>query len=302
MPKSIEKVEFTVFEYGNKLADFNAKYKDSREPFEEIDWVDYFLGLAYAVSRRSKDAQTKHGCIITDIDHNILGTGYNSFAKKLPDNILPNLRPAKYPFFSLHSEVNAISRCTVSPLRLPDGGVAYITGRPCFSCLQLLWNNNIKTIYCVNSYGWSKDAEEKENFEFFVAATGINIWDVEPDLDWLDEVKPKKPLRVEAKIDAPAADKFYEKLEEAAQKLSSVTESSFDDCVRQINVACGDNSGKPYIFSPKMIDSWEKEMNDKAWESFLDVVNYGNKPDGTKFWNVRDKGGRFAKKGAKPCA
>ena len=53
------------------------------------NWQEYFIGLAHAVSMRSHDTQTQHGCVITDHNNRILGVGYNGFAKGLDDNVLP---------------------------------------------------------------------------------------------------------------------------------------------------------------------------------------------------------------------
>ena len=39
------------------------------------DWNNYFLGIAKVVAQRSHDQHTKHGCVITDAEHRILGVG-----------------------------------------------------------------------------------------------------------------------------------------------------------------------------------------------------------------------------------
>jgi deoxycytidylate deaminase len=62
---------------------FVEKYKDKVQDVEIPSWEEYFLNIAKAVSTRSKDAQTKHGCVITDKRHHILGTGFNSFPREV---------------------------------------------------------------------------------------------------------------------------------------------------------------------------------------------------------------------------
>ena len=71
------------------------------------NWNDYFLGLAFIASSRSRDQETKHGTVIVDNNNIVLGTGYNSFIRGINDQSLPALRPNKYPFM-IHSELNAI--------------------------------------------------------------------------------------------------------------------------------------------------------------------------------------------------
>jgi dCMP deaminase len=115
----------------------DGKHVDVERP----NWDLYYLDMAFEVSQRSLDAQTKHGCIITNPKHQPLGFGYNSFVRDIDDSVLPNVRPDKYPFM-IHSELNAIFNCT-SP---PTDGIAYITGPPCPHCLQCLWQAGIKEI------------------------------------------------------------------------------------------------------------------------------------------------------------
>ena len=50
------------------------------------EWDDYFLGIAQVVAQRSHDAQTQHGCVITDANHRIIGVGYNGFPRGMDDS------------------------------------------------------------------------------------------------------------------------------------------------------------------------------------------------------------------------
>ena len=124
----------------------NAKKKydsweNSREAVDRPTWDEYYIHLAFEVSQRSIDAQTKCGCVITDRQHRPLGFGYNSFVTGINDKVLPNLRPDKYDFM-IHSELNALFNCSQPPVN----GIAYITGPPCKHCLQCLWQAGIREI------------------------------------------------------------------------------------------------------------------------------------------------------------
>jgi len=147
-------------------------------------WTDYFLGLAKVVAERSHDIHTKHGCIITDQSHRILGVGYNGFPKGLKDSELPTSRPEKY-YWMVHSERNALSNCIVRP----DNGIAYVTGQCCNDCTIALWQEGISTIYMIDDHGTHLfDQEAQKRFDTFVEMSGIKIFKIDPDLSWLRQL------------------------------------------------------------------------------------------------------------------
>lgn len=145
------------------------------------DWTDYFLGLARVVSQRSHDIQTQHGCIITDTNNRILGTGYNNFPRGLPDHLLPNTRPDKYPWM-IHAERNALSNCIIRP----ENGVAYVTGQCCNDCIMALWQEGVRKVVMSDSHGTHKfDEKQQKIFDRFIELSGLEIQKVKPDLTWL---------------------------------------------------------------------------------------------------------------------
>ncbi len=155
------------------------------------NWNDFLLGLARVVSRRSPDSQTKHGCVLADDNHRVLGVGYNGFPRGMKDVGLPTTRPDKYSWMD-HSEENAVANCVLRP----EGATAYITGKSCFSCLKELWRNGVKKVVQVAGYGWAKDEEESKLRERLIQETGMIVEDLTPDLSWLvDMVLEDKELR-----------------------------------------------------------------------------------------------------------
>lgn len=174
-----------VHKHVNKIKqDFNEEYfeflctkiyehnQDCIEVVDIPDWHTYFLQIALVVSSRSKDAQSKHGCVITTKQHRIIGTGYNSFVSGMPDSVLANKRPKKYKNM-LHSEENAISNCVISPHTFTEGCIAYITGKPCYHCLMCLAQNNINEIYVLDRHGWIFDNDEIEDCNLLIQAKKI---------------------------------------------------------------------------------------------------------------------------------
>jgi dCMP deaminase len=183
-----------------RIAELNAT-ASGRRP----NWDDYFMGLSFLVSRRSRDPNTKHGCVITDRYHHILGTGYNSWPKGMRDWTVPTSRPdpdkpdepSKYDYVEgTHSEKNAIANCMVSPHMLPLGATAYVTGKPCNSCLGLMVNANITRIYYAKRKGTQLESVRTDKvFAHIVADTRITVREVVPDLTWLFDQELMDELR-----------------------------------------------------------------------------------------------------------
>jgi len=147
-------------------------------------WNNYFLGLAKAVSKRSHDIHTQHGCIITDRSNRILGVGYNGFPRGMDDSQLPTSRPEKYPWM-IHAERNALSNCVVRP----DDGIAYVTGQSCNDCIMALWQEGITKVVMSDQHGTHLfDDEAKKRFDLFAQMSGIEIEKIQPDLSWLDSL------------------------------------------------------------------------------------------------------------------
>lgn len=147
-------------------------------------WTDYFLGLAKVISQRSHDIHTKHGCVITDSNHRILGVGYNGFPKGLNDDELPTSRPEKY-FWMTHSERNALANCIIRP----ENGIAYVTGQCCNDCIMALWQEGVSSVIMTKDHGTHLfDENAQKRFDTFIQMSGMNIQYIEPDLSWLKQL------------------------------------------------------------------------------------------------------------------
>jgi len=122
-----------------KLSQYDKSVYDNRP-----DWDTYFLNIAYEVAKRSPDGQTKHGSVLVSQTNEIIATGYNGTIRNIEDNILPNLRNSKYPFF-IHSEINLLLSCARQGKPTLNTKI-YITGEPCLHCYQCLWQAGIVEI------------------------------------------------------------------------------------------------------------------------------------------------------------
>jgi dCMP deaminase len=148
------------------------------------DWDNYFLGLAFIISARSRDVHTQHGAIITDGKNRIIGTGYNSFIEGANDTDFPTTRPEKYAFM-IHSEENAILNCTVPP-RSCAYPTLYVTGQPCNNCFQRIIQSGIKRIVAAKRKGTQLENEEsKRIFDLLRKNSEIVIDYLDIDLNWI---------------------------------------------------------------------------------------------------------------------
>jgi dCMP deaminase len=129
-------------------------------------WEEYFLTICRGISQRSKDEDTKLGCVIADERHRIVSTGYNSLPAGVDDNYWPTNREAylfyiddigivednqdipkgaekitKYDVMA-HAEINAL----VSAARSLVGCTLYCTYLPCCECAKAIITAGIKSI------------------------------------------------------------------------------------------------------------------------------------------------------------
>jgi dCMP deaminase len=152
----------------------------ARPPWEEI-----YLAMAFVMSRRSHDDETRHGCIIADREHRVLGAGFNGFPRGLRDAELPARRPEKYAWM-VHSERNAVSNCTLRP----DGATAYVTGEPCNDCLMHLWQNGVRRVVYARRHGsYLIDGAARRVRETFLEMSGMAFESYEPQPEWLAMTK-----------------------------------------------------------------------------------------------------------------
>ena len=100
-----------------------------------MNWDEYFLEMAEAVSKKSKDRSTKIGCVIVGPDREIRSTGYNSFIRGIDDEKPErHERPEKY-LWTEHAERNAIYNAARvgTPLK---GCSLYCLALPCMDCAR----------------------------------------------------------------------------------------------------------------------------------------------------------------------
>ena len=100
-----------------------------------------YLDLAFMASAKSPDPHTRHGWVLVGSSGRVLSQACNSSLRGLDPDVASWNRPEKY-LWVLHAEENAIIKAE----RSLKGATAYVTGKPCLSCLKNLVQAGITTI------------------------------------------------------------------------------------------------------------------------------------------------------------
>lgn len=156
---------------GPAIAKLKEWKTNSRQEKKTEDWDTVFLKQAFEWAKKSHDAQTGCGAVLVTKDHRIISTGYNGFVRNIEDNILPNLRPEKYPWM-IHAEHNAILDCAYQG-KSAKGATMYVTSKPCLNCYQFMYQAGVSEIvYSDNDAIMTKtDSEYETNVEVFLWLT-----------------------------------------------------------------------------------------------------------------------------------
>ena len=116
-----------------------------------INWDEYFMGLAFLSAYRSKDPNTKVGACIADSNHKVVSIGYNGMPRGVNDDDLSWNKgeglDSKY-LYVCHAEFNAILN-TRDGASL-NGCTLYVTLFPCNECAKAIIQTGIKEIVYLN--------------------------------------------------------------------------------------------------------------------------------------------------------
>lgn len=150
-----------------------------------ISWSEYFMGIAFISSLRSKDPRTQVGACIVDTENHILSTGYNGAPLNLNDDDLPwnslgeengDIMNIKNTFVC-HAEANAIDNYNGNKEKLNNSTI-YVTLFPCVECAKRIIQNKIKKVIFLKQYS-SLEQITAANYLFEKANVEVEKFDVE---------------------------------------------------------------------------------------------------------------------------
>jgi dCMP deaminase len=120
-----------------------------------LNWDEYFMLQAMMASFKSKDPNTKVGCVFVDDNNHQLSMGYNGQIAGIDESKIPwgNIKSVpldqqKYAYV-VHSEANAIlhAKADLAASR------CYVTLFPCHECAKMIATVRVKeVIYLSNKY------------------------------------------------------------------------------------------------------------------------------------------------------
>ena len=148
-------------------------------------WKEYYLDIAKAVAKKSKDPSSKVGSVIVDQENRIVSQGYNGFIAGCDESKMTWDRPMKYNLV-IHSEINSILHAR----RDLKNCEMVVTDMPCDNCLKTALQAGIRTIY----YGRPdimrdrSTPEQKEAIKRLIEATGAKVINAENGKDCLEEL------------------------------------------------------------------------------------------------------------------
>ncbi|MDR4467534.1 MAG: deaminase [Nitrospira sp.] len=121
------------------------------------EWQSYFLGIAKAVSEKSKDPKCHVGAVIVSPDRLVVATGFNGLARGIYDapELLHDV-DEKLKWIC-HAETNAILNGGRTGVSLKEGQI-FVTKFPCFICCNLIVQSGITTICTDDHKFWDEDA------------------------------------------------------------------------------------------------------------------------------------------------
>jgi dCMP deaminase len=139
-------------------------------------WHRYFMDMAHKAASRSKDPNTKVGCIVTSQDKVVVASGYNGIPQGVKDLPERMERPAKY-LWTAHAEENAVALAARVGASLRDGS-AYVTHHPCSRCARTLIQAGIKVVYVDRGVTNMPKEEFDVALQMFIEA-GVYIVDMQ---------------------------------------------------------------------------------------------------------------------------
>ncbi|HXH32496.1 MAG TPA: dCMP deaminase family protein [Bacteriovoracaceae bacterium] len=134
-----------------------------------LNWDEYFMLQAMMASFKSKDPNTKVGCVFVDDNNHQLSMGYNGQIAGIDEAKLPwgNVKSVpidlqKYAYV-VHSEANAILHAKASL----NHSRCYVTLFPCHECAKMIATVKVKeVIFLSDKYAESVESQvAKKIFE-----------------------------------------------------------------------------------------------------------------------------------------
>ena len=132
----------------------------SGKRLDVISWDEFFMSVAIAAQRRSKDPNTQVGACIASTNHRILSVGYNGTPSALNDDFFP-WGTSDDPLQDKHNYVcmPRPTPCSTTVARSrTSSSTVYVTLFPCHDCAKILAQVGVgEVVYLDNKYADTDD-------------------------------------------------------------------------------------------------------------------------------------------------
>ena len=150
-----------TFVYCMAPPDPTADVITTKDPQYIDRWEEYWMAMAFAAARKSKDPRCRVGAVIVR-ENIVLSTGFNGFARQVFDN--PELLGDADEKLRLicHAEQNAILNAARLGVAL-EGATIYVTKFPCLACCNAIIQSGIREIYTHDTKFWDDDPADGDH-------------------------------------------------------------------------------------------------------------------------------------------
>lgn len=131
---------------------------------KRLSWDEYFINLAFLISKRSACDRLHVGCVLVK-NSRVISSGYNGF---LPKASHKSVVRNNHEQMTSHAEMNVICDCSKRGVNC-NQAIAYITHYPCIICFKILASSGIKQIK------YHDDYKNDELVQLLAMEVGISI-------------------------------------------------------------------------------------------------------------------------------
>ncbi len=124
------------------------------DPMQRMSRVDTFMGMALLLAGRSTCIRRAVGCVAVDMNHHVIGSGYNGPPRGSIHCIQHPCATSDKSGMGLdtcraiHAEQNALLQCPdVMAIR-----TIYTTAKPCVHCIKLIQNTGCREVIYLEDY------------------------------------------------------------------------------------------------------------------------------------------------------
>ena len=154
-----------------------------------LNWDEYFMLQAMFASFKSKDPNTKVGCVFVDRNNHQITMGYNGAIAGIDESQMPWGNDKNVPEelqkygYVMHSEANAISHATASL----EGARGYVTLFPCNECAKHIATKKVaEIVYLSDKY---RDKPEIRMSKRIFDWAGVRYRQLEISEDHIDNLR-----------------------------------------------------------------------------------------------------------------